>query len=725
MAPPLSKTGQAARELREKGYHVCRIDPKTKRGYSKNYLQHSAKPESFQDGDNIGIRPTSGVVCVDLDCVEALSLAKNFLPPTVAVSGRKSKPRSHHYYNVGEYKIRAKKLNAQDGVRKAAKEPCGIADYLVDKCHVNAPPSVHPSGEELQWTYGVERPTEVDEETLWRAFQLLYIACMLTRHYPPEGARHDWVLAFSGYCKSRGLTQDEVLKLFHSANDPKLPDRNTEIRTTFAEEKVTGAPTLRQLMGDDGRAFTASIDRILGHFDTEFVQVLNERYFMCRDGSNFIYDETDAGELRKHTQQAFRAIECETVMTPKGKGAPKGDMWLRAEDKRFYDGFAFYPPHTTVRQLPNRYNLWKGFSIEPNLNAEHAPDLYYAALHRLCESNTEVCNYVIKWMAHAVQRPGELPRKALVFRTAEQQMYGKSFLFRLFGELFHRNHYWHASKGDNVVSRFNAKIEGRILIVAEEASIGYRGVETLKTLITEKAADVEQKGVDLRTVHNYTRLVLHGNSAAVVQVSPEDKKRLLFVEPVETWDDEFWSHGLVKNWEGMDQKSRVNHYFDLLDQEMRNGGNEQLLGYLMRVNLEDFSPVRDAPETRGWLLVKDLCVTSGEHAFEDQISMGFDGKWDMENEWVFTPREILSTLNAGKEGKPLTVQGLKRMLEQWYVKRCAEDESIPRYDKRGQPYPVWDRQGTDGIRRWVLPPRKHFVTDTVAVAREELDPDGL
>ena len=52
-------------------------------------------------GGNVGVRlgaSSGGLVDVDLDCAEALSLATTYLPPTNAVFGRASKPRSHYLY---------------------------------------------------------------------------------------------------------------------------------------------------------------------------------------------------------------------------------------------------------------------------------------------------------------------------------------------------------------------------------------------------------------------------------------------------------------------------------------------------------------------------------------------------------------------------------------------------------------------------------------------------
>ena len=338
---------KAAQELKAAGYHISHLRPRSKQGYGAKYLQHSASPDKFQLDDNIGIRPTKGIVCVDLDCAEALKVSPRFLPPTTAVSGRKSKPRSHHYYNIGDYKLRTVKHLAQDGVLGARlkaqgidgdviKKKCGVLDYLFDKCHVNAPPSIHPSGEVLQWHDGLHKPTTASEGDVYRAFQLIYLSVMLERYRPAPGAKHDWCNAFAGYCKSRGVKKEELSKVYEVVGDPKLSDRFTEIRTTYDQEKVTQVSKLRELMEGDGDQFIKSIDGVLGHINLEFLDGLNKKYFICRDGSNYVYDETcidEGGSLKKHNHQAFVSIECKRVQVSEKRSTTQGALWLSSDEK--------------------------------------------------------------------------------------------------------------------------------------------------------------------------------------------------------------------------------------------------------------------------------------------------------------------------------------------------------------------------------------------------------
>ena len=79
---------------------------------------------------------------IDIDDMEALALADLFLPKTGMEFGRKSKPRSHRIYrcqNAGK----TKRLQGPDGV---------IVELRGNGGQTMFPPSVHPSGERVEFS---------------------------------------------------------------------------------------------------------------------------------------------------------------------------------------------------------------------------------------------------------------------------------------------------------------------------------------------------------------------------------------------------------------------------------------------------------------------------------------------------------------------------------------------------------------------------------------------
>ena len=67
----------------------------------RDWTKLRLEPEVFPDPGNIGIilgEPSGWLVDVDLDCDEAIELADQYLPPTAAITGRPSSPKSHRWY---------------------------------------------------------------------------------------------------------------------------------------------------------------------------------------------------------------------------------------------------------------------------------------------------------------------------------------------------------------------------------------------------------------------------------------------------------------------------------------------------------------------------------------------------------------------------------------------------------------------------------------------------
>src|SRR4051812_42358167 len=87
------------------GWSPIPVHPKSKKPVSKEWpslrLTASSATELFQQPDlNVGVllgEPSDGLVDIDLDCPEAVRLARHFLPATVCF-GRASKVSSHWLY---------------------------------------------------------------------------------------------------------------------------------------------------------------------------------------------------------------------------------------------------------------------------------------------------------------------------------------------------------------------------------------------------------------------------------------------------------------------------------------------------------------------------------------------------------------------------------------------------------------------------------------------------
>lgn len=173
-------------------------------GWEKTRLSEADVPRRVADDGNLGLilgAPSKNLHDVDLDCPEALRLADDFLQPTSREHGRKSTPRAHRWY-----------LADESGAVSRFKDPEGEKDTLVelrgDGGQTVIPPSIHPSGERLEWTKDGE-PAAVSLAELRGAVSRLAAACILARRYPKKD-RHGFTNALAGFLLRRAMPAPDV-----------------------------------------------------------------------------------------------------------------------------------------------------------------------------------------------------------------------------------------------------------------------------------------------------------------------------------------------------------------------------------------------------------------------------------------------------------------------------------------------------------------------------------
>ncbi len=137
---------EAAREYVRRGWRVVPIPFKRKGAkiddWGKMTLTEAELPAYFDQPANIGLilgEPSGWLVDVDLDCPEAIEIAEQYLPPTPAVTGRPSKPRSHYWY----YAPGAITARHADPVTRDM-----IAEFRSTGVQTVIGPSIHPDDRE-------------------------------------------------------------------------------------------------------------------------------------------------------------------------------------------------------------------------------------------------------------------------------------------------------------------------------------------------------------------------------------------------------------------------------------------------------------------------------------------------------------------------------------------------------------------------------------------------
>ena len=270
-------------------------------------------------------------------------------------------------------------------------------------------------------------------------------------------------------------------------------------------------------------------------------------------------------------RNAYMHLQVEIGENDKGEKqySPLGAWWLKHPQRRQYDTLCFAP----CKEIPGAYNLWRGFGVQA-IPGDVEPFLEHLRVN-LCDNNEVYFEYLVNWMARAVQFPDRPGETAIVLRG--DQGTGKSFFAKEFGALFGR-HFLTVSDPKHLVGSFNAHLRDCVVLFGDEAFFAgdKKHESTLKTMITDDMITIEAKGVDVEPTRNYTHLILASNSEWVIPAgSAERRYFVLDVKPYKRQDS---------------------MYFRNLVDFMLAGGREALLHYLMTRDLKGFQ-VRHVPQT--------------------------------------------------------------------------------------------------------------------------------
>ena len=240
---PESQRLLAAHNYLERDWHTIPIPGKSKAPTLKRWqelrIEGTELGRQFAGEGNIGVllgEPSGGLIDIDLDCPEANAMADAFLPPTQSVFGRESKPKSHRLYRVSS------------GIKSAAfKDIDGsmLVEIRSTGAQTVAPPSVHPSGESVEWCEEGE-PTAISDQSLRKTVGQLAAAALLVRHYPEKGSRNELSICAANLLARASYDEVEIsnflVTVADAAGDEEAKERGKAARYAI-ERLASGAPT--------------------------------------------------------------------------------------------------------------------------------------------------------------------------------------------------------------------------------------------------------------------------------------------------------------------------------------------------------------------------------------------------------------------------------------------------------------------------------------------------
>jgi Family of unknown function (DUF5906) len=249
---------------------------------------------------------------------------------------------------------------------------------------------------------------------------------------------------------------------------------------------------------------------------------------------------------------------------------PLGQWWLGHRQRRQYRGVTFLP--AGPKEVNQCLNLWQGWGVEPkagdwSLIGEHIESV-------LAGGNEEFADYIIRWIAWAIQNPAAQAEVALVLIGAKGA--GKGTLVRCLQRIFGA-HAFQVTSREHVIDKFNGHLQDCVLFIADEAYWGgdKRCVGRLQGMITEPTLPIERKGLDVFEVRNFLHIVMLAEPGWVILAGRYERRyATLAVSTVKRGDKA---------------------YFRALHKQIEDGGAEAMFDDLQRMDLNGWHP-RDIPE---------------------------------------------------------------------------------------------------------------------------------
>ena len=350
-----------------------------------------------------------------------------------------------------------------------------------------------------------------------------------------------------------------------------------------------------------------ALKRALPFIGTRELLEYQSRYFVVKDfgGKVRVCWFNHDGEFRTRSTQSFKEAEENvnidiTVDTPDGSKTmrvPAAKHWLQHKCRAEFEEAKFAPGRLLPRHI---FNLWHGWPVgwangRPRKMLEHM-------LHHMCDGDQEVLDWVLGWLAHAVQKPDETITTALVL--AGPQGSGKNVFVKLLFELF-APHTLMCTQSGQLVGNFNAHLMDKTFVFANEAFFAGNKKEAnvLKSLVTDETMMVEPKGVDAFQVRKHFRLILASNEARVVDLEIDDRRYCVLNVDAQEWNN------------------NRGYFGELIEAWRERGEREMFMKYLMDFPLETWR--EDAiPETLARQEQRELSLPPAAREVHDMLAAG-------------------------------------------------------------------------------------------------------
>lgn len=232
------------------------------------------------------------------------------------------------------------------------------------------------------------------------------------------------------------------------------------------------------------------------------------------------------------------------------------DLWLKSSRRKSYTEIVFRP-----ETPPGALNLWSPIPcVAEQGDCRLILDFI---LDIIAVGDNERSEYLLDWLAHAVQKPAE--KSTIVPAIIGDEGTGKGlFTDGILRSIF-RNYYCRIDKPGVIKERFNVEQSRKFITVLDEAS--WRGdvelANIMKSLTGNDTMTVEEKFGGRYTIENYSRYIVTSNEIEAIKIGLTNRRYLVYeISSAQLKSTDYYS----KIYDGLQNGRLGNFFFDFLMQ---------------------------------------------------------------------------------------------------------------------------------------------------------------
>lgn len=263
------------------------------------------------------------------------------------------------------------------------------------------------------------------------------------------------------------------------------------------------------------------------------------------------------------------------------------DKWLKDESIRTYNKIDFLPCQVAPKGV---YNTFKGFEASTKelfADVDIDNSLLMKHIFHLSGNDDKVFKYVLDCFANMIQKPYDLTRTALLFKSIDGV--GKDTLFDYFGNrILGSKYYVVLTDVKKIFGSFNSMLENKILVVINESKskTSFEYSDAIKDGITRTENIIERKGKESYKNSNNIFYTFFTNNKNALKVEENDR-RIVAIE----CDSKIANDAV---------------YFDALRNELNSGKLDRAFyEYLLKRDLSKVNFTKDRPTTKLYEALKE------------------------------------------------------------------------------------------------------------------------